>query len=68
MAVKILPAAIKEPDLGVPFQEAYDMDTLRPTHGWAAAYGKVTAECIELGIPQMPADARTHGRMEMNQR
>lgn len=43
--------SIKEPDLGVPFQQAYDMDTLEPTPEWEAAYRKVKAECIELGIP-----------------
>jgi len=43
--------SIKEPDLGVPFQEAYDMDTLEPTPEWEAMYRKVKAECIELGIP-----------------
>ncbi|MDJ0924912.1 MAG: monomethylamine:corrinoid methyltransferase [Acidimicrobiia bacterium] len=43
--------SIKEPDLGVPFQKAYNMDTLEPTPEWEAAYRKVKAECIELGIP-----------------
>jgi methylamine--corrinoid protein Co-methyltransferase len=43
--------SIKEPDLGIPFQKAYNMDTLEPTPEWEAAYRKVKAECIELGIP-----------------
>ncbi|GMQ94069.1 MAG: hypothetical protein BMS9Abin12_1553 [Acidimicrobiia bacterium] len=43
--------SIKEPDLGVPFQKAYNMDTLEPTPEWEATYRKVKAECIELGIP-----------------
>jgi len=43
--------SIKEPDLGVPFQKAYNMDTLEPTPEWESAYRKVKAECIELGIP-----------------
>ncbi len=43
--------SIKEPDLGVPFQKAYDMKTLEPTPEWEATYRKVRAECIELGIP-----------------
>ena len=43
--------SIKEPDLGVPFQKAYNMDTLEPTPEWEAAYRTVKAECIELGIP-----------------
>jgi hypothetical protein len=41
----------KEPDLGIPFQKAYNMDTLEPTPEWEAMYRKVKAECIELGIP-----------------
>ncbi len=43
--------SIKEPDLGIPFQKAYNMDTLEPTPEWEAMYRKVKAECIELGIP-----------------
>jgi methylamine---corrinoid protein Co-methyltransferase len=43
--------SIKDPDLGVPFQKAYNMETLEPTPEWEAAYRKVKAECIELGIP-----------------
>lgn len=43
--------SIKEPDLGIPFQKAYDMDTMQPTAEWEEMYRKVKAECIELGIP-----------------
>ncbi len=43
--------SIKQPDLGIPFQKAYDMDTLQPTAEWEEMYRKVKAECIELGIP-----------------
>ena len=45
---------IKEPDLGLPFQKAYNLDTLEPIPEWQAAYHKVKAECIELGIPLNP--------------
>lgn len=44
-------SSIREPDLGVPFQKAYNMDTLEPTPEWEAAYRTVKAECIDLGIP-----------------
>jgi methylamine--corrinoid protein Co-methyltransferase len=43
--------SIKEPDLGIPFQKAYDMETHRPTPEWEATYRKVKGECIDLGIP-----------------
>ena len=45
---------IKEPDLGVPFQKAYNMDTLEPIPEWQAMYHKVKNECIDLGIPLNP--------------
>jgi methylamine--corrinoid protein Co-methyltransferase len=43
--------SIKTPDLGITFQQAYDMETLRPTPEWEATYRKVKEECIDLGIP-----------------
>ena len=43
--------SIKEPDLGIPFQKAYNMDTLEPTPEWEGMYRKVKQECIDLGIP-----------------
>ncbi len=43
--------SIKEPDLGVPFQKAYNLDTLEPTPEWEGAYRSVKQECIDLGIP-----------------
>ncbi len=43
--------SIKTPDLGIPFQESYDMKTLQPTPEWEATYCKVKDECIDLGIP-----------------
>ncbi len=43
--------SIKTPDVGIPFQKAYDMEKLEPTPEWEATYREVKAECIELGIP-----------------
>jgi len=43
--------SIRRPDLGVPFQQAYDAETLQPTAEWEAAYHTVRAESIDLGIP-----------------
>ncbi len=43
--------SIKEPDLGVPLQKVYDIETMRPIPEWEATYRKVKAECIDLGIP-----------------
>jgi hypothetical protein len=45
---------IKEPDLGIPLQKAYDLDTLRPTEPCEATYRRVKREVIELGIPVDP--------------
>jgi methylamine--corrinoid protein Co-methyltransferase len=46
--------SIKEPDLGLPFQKAYNMETLEPIPEWQAMYHKVKDECIDLGIPLNP--------------
>jgi methylamine--corrinoid protein Co-methyltransferase len=43
--------SIKQPDLGAPFQELYDLNTLRPNPAWEDTYRKVKGEAIELGIP-----------------
>jgi len=42
---------IKTPDLGKPYQEAYDMATHEPTEEWEAMYQKVKKEVIDLGVP-----------------
>jgi methylamine--corrinoid protein Co-methyltransferase len=42
---------LKSPELGKPYQEAYDMATRRPTDEWLGMYEQVKAEMIELGIP-----------------
>ena len=51
---KLLPyyeADIKTPDMGKPYQEAYDVATGKPTEEWEAIYRKVKKEVIEIGIP-----------------
>ena len=45
---------IKDPDIGIPFQEAYNMDTLEPIPEWEAMYDNVKNECIDIGIPLSP--------------
>ena len=42
---------IKDPDVGKPFQEAYDAQTMKPTQEWEEIYHRVKREVIELGIP-----------------
>jgi methylamine--corrinoid protein Co-methyltransferase len=42
---------IKNPNVGKPFIEAYDMNTMRPTKEWENIYRKVKAEAISLGVP-----------------
>lgn len=43
--------SIRTPDLGKPYQEAYDMNTHQPTEEWETIYHKIKREVIELGIP-----------------
>ncbi len=43
--------SIKQPDLGISFQQAYDLEELQPTREWEATYHKIKDECIDLGIP-----------------
>jgi hypothetical protein len=42
---------IKTPDLGKPYQEAYDMATHEPTEEWETIYQRVKKEVIDLGVP-----------------
>jgi methylamine---corrinoid protein Co-methyltransferase len=42
---------IKTPDVGVPYQEAYDMETHTPKKEWEDIYRRVKQEMIDLGIP-----------------
>jgi methylamine--corrinoid protein Co-methyltransferase len=37
--------------IGQPFQEVYNLDTLRPTHEWLGIYEEVKAELIGMGLP-----------------
>jgi methylamine--corrinoid protein Co-methyltransferase len=45
---------LKDPDVGVPFQEAYDVDALKPIPEWEEIYRRVKREVTELGIPLDP--------------
>ena len=42
---------LKEPDIGVPFRECYDIEHLRPVPEWQGIYDKVKTELINLGLP-----------------
>jgi methylamine--corrinoid protein Co-methyltransferase len=42
---------LKDPDIGKPFQEAYDMDNMEPISEWEDIYRRVKSEVIQLGIP-----------------
>lgn len=42
---------LKTPDVGRPYQLAYDVKTGQPTAEWEAIYQKVKNEVIDLGIP-----------------
>jgi methylamine---corrinoid protein Co-methyltransferase len=44
-------ASIKTPNIGRRFQDAYDLNTMRPIPEWEAIYRRVKQECIDLGIP-----------------
>jgi methylamine--corrinoid protein Co-methyltransferase len=44
----------RNPEVGIPFQKAYNLETLEPTPEWQAMYHKVKEECIDLGIPLDP--------------
>ena len=44
-------STIKKPEKGKPYQEAYNVKTMRPTEEWETIYRKVKAEAIQLGVP-----------------
>ncbi len=44
-------ADIKTPDVGLPYQRAYDMATHTPTKEWEDIYRRVKDEVISMGIP-----------------
>lgn len=54
IAKEIIPryeANITNPDVGKPFIEAYDLETMKPTKEWDDIYQKVKKEAISLGVP-----------------
>ncbi len=42
---------LKTPDIGKPYQQAYDVQTGQPTEEWESLYRRVKQEMIDLGIP-----------------
>ncbi|MFH1820999.1 MAG: monomethylamine:corrinoid methyltransferase [Methanobacteriota archaeon] len=42
---------LKRPPIGKPFQECYDVRTLKPTKEWEDIYNKVKKEFIDFSIP-----------------
>jgi len=54
IAKEILPRyepRIANPNIGKPFTEAYDIETMTPTDEWQVIYEKVKADAISLGFP-----------------
>lgn len=51
---KIIPTYeeyLKRPPIGKPFQECYNVKTLKPTKEWEDVYNKVKKELIDLSVP-----------------
>jgi len=42
---------LKDPDVGMSFQEAYDVESLTPIPEWEEVYRRVKREVTEMGIP-----------------
>lgn len=42
---------LQDPDIGVTFQECYDVETITPKPEWQAMYDHVKKEVIEMGMP-----------------
>lgn len=54
IAHKILPRfeeKIRNPDIGHPVQDVFDLKAMRPLPEWEAIYRKVKQEAIDLGMP-----------------
>ncbi|MCD4673563.1 MAG: monomethylamine:corrinoid methyltransferase, partial [Anaerolineaceae bacterium] len=54
MANAFLPkfeAAIKDPDIGKPVTEVWDLENFQPAPEWEAMYRKVKQEAIDFGFP-----------------
>lgn len=45
---------IKNPDIGKPLQEAYNIETMTPTKEWRDIYDRVKAEATGMGVPLNP--------------
>jgi methylamine--corrinoid protein Co-methyltransferase len=41
----------ENPDIGKPFDEAYDLHTLQPTAEWLGMYDEVKEELVQMGFP-----------------
>jgi hypothetical protein len=41
---------LAEPDLGKPFPELYNLETLEPTQEWLDIYNQVKGELSDLGL------------------
>lgn len=44
-------STLKDPDVGRPFQQAYDIKTLQPIPEWEEIYRRVKHEVVQMGIP-----------------
>jgi methylamine--corrinoid protein Co-methyltransferase len=42
---------LRNPDVGVPFAECYDLKTLEPVVEWREMYDSVKSELIDMGLP-----------------
>jgi hypothetical protein len=42
---------LKHPDVGLPYQKAYDLATGKPTEAWEQMYREVKKDVQKLGIP-----------------
>ena len=42
---------LKDPDVGMSFQEAYDVENLTPIPEWEEVYRQVKREVTDMGIP-----------------
>lgn len=42
---------LEKKPIGKPFDEVYDLQTLRPTDEWQAMYEEVRAELVDMGLP-----------------
>jgi hypothetical protein len=50
---------LDDQQIGQPFEQVYDLNTIRPTPEWQGMYDSVKEELIELGIPLDRLTVRT---------